>query len=96
MHDYSFYSGRYREVSCGSFEPPFHEEFPEKSALTIKVSGTIFKSNPLCKFEPHNKKSCIRPCFYYLFYFIYMGQPIWDPYETRLHCQLMGAHMGPM
>ena len=42
--------------------------------------------NLLCKFEPPSKKSWICPCFYHLFYFIYMGQPIWDPYGTRLHC----------
>ena len=53
-------------------------------------------SNPnlLCKFEPPSKKSWIRPCFYllyHLFYFIYMGQPIWDPYGTG--CT---AHMGPI
>ena len=55
--------------------------------------------NPLCKFEPPSKKSWIRPCFYHLFYFIYMGQPIWDPYGTRLHCPYgshTGAHMGPI
>ena len=42
--------------------------------------------NLLCKFEPPSRKSWIRPCFYHLFYFIYMGQLIWDPYGTRLHC----------
>ena len=55
--------------------------------------------NLLCKFEPPSKKSWIRPCFYHLFYLIYMGQPIWDPYGTRLHCPYvshMGAHMGPI
>ena len=55
--------------------------------------------NLLCKFEPASKTSCIRPCSYHLFYFIYMGQPIWDPYGTRLHCPYgshMGAHMGPI
>ena len=55
--------------------------------------------NVLCKFEPPSKKSWMRPCFYYLFYFIYMGQPIWDPYGTQLHCpygSYMGAHMGPI
>ena len=52
--------------------------------------------NLLCKFEPPSKKSWIRPCFYHLFYFIYMGQPIWDPYGTRLHCPYTGAHMGPI
>ena len=55
--------------------------------------------NLLCKFEPPSKKSWIRPCLYHLFYFIYMGQPIWDPYGTRLHCPYgshMGAHMGPI
>ena len=51
----------------------------------------------LCKFESPSKKSWIHPCFYHLFYFIYMGQPIWDPYGARLHCPYgshMGAHMG--
>ena len=55
--------------------------------------------NLLCKFEPPSKKSWIRPCFYHLFYLIYMGQPIWDPYGTRLHCPYgshTGAHMGPI
>ena len=55
--------------------------------------------NLLCKFEPPSKKSWIRPCFYHLFYFIYIGQPIWDPYGTRLHCPYgshTGAHMGPI
>ena len=55
--------------------------------------------NLLCKFEPPSKKSWIRPCFYDLFYLIYMGQPIWDPYGTRLHCPYgshTGAHMGPI
>ena len=55
--------------------------------------------NLLCKFEPPSKKSWIRPSFYHLFYFVYMGQPIWDPYGTRLHCPYgshMGAHMGPI
>ena len=59
--------------------------------------------NLVCKFEPPSKKSWIRPRFYHLFHFIYMGQPIWDPYETRLHCTYgshmgahMGAHMGPI
>ena len=47
--------------------------------------------NLLCKFEPPSRKSWIRPCFYHLFYFIYMGKPIWDPYETG--CT---AHMGPI
>ena len=51
--------------------------------------------NLLCKFEPPSRKSCIHPCFYHLFYFIYMGQPIWDPYGTRLHCPY-GSHMGPI
>ena len=41
--------------------------------------------NLLCKFEPPSRKSWIRPCFYHLFYFINMGQPIWvpiwDPYR---------------
>ena len=49
--------------------------------------------------NPPSKKSWIRPCFYHLFYFIYMGQPIWDPYGTRLHCPYgshTGAHMGPI
>ena len=53
----------------------------------------------LCKFEPPSKKSWIRPCFYHLFYLIYMGQPIWDPYGTRLHCPYgfhTGGHMGPI
>ena len=53
--------------------------------------------NLLCKFEPPSKKSWIRPCLYHLFYFIYMGQPIWDPYGTRLHCPYgcpHGTHMG--
>ena len=53
--------------------------------------------NLLCKFEPPSRKSWIRPCFYHLFYFIYMGQPIWDPYGTWLRCPYgshMGAHMG--
>ena len=49
--------------------------------------------NLICKFEPPSKKSWIRPCFYHLFYFIYMGQPIWDPSGTGLHC-LYGSHMG--
>ena len=48
--------------------------------------------NLLCKFEPPNKKSWIRPCFNHLFYFIYMGQPIWDPYGTRLHCPYRCPH----
>ena len=48
--------------------------------------------NLLCKFEPPSKKCWIRPCFYNLFYFIYMGQPIWDPYGTRLHCPY-GSHI---
>ena len=55
--------------------------------------------NLFCKFEPPSKKSWIRPCFYHLFYFIYMGKPIWDPYGTRLHCPYgshMGAHMEPI
>ena len=55
--------------------------------------------NLLCKFEPPSKKSWIRPCFYHLFYLIYMGQPIWDPYGTRLHCPYVshtGALMGPI
>ena len=55
--------------------------------------------NLLCKFEPPSKKSWIHPCFYHLFYFIYMGQPIWDQYGTRLHCPYgshTGAHMGPI
>ena len=55
--------------------------------------------NLLCKFEPPSRKSWIRPCFYHLFYFINMGQPIWDPYGTWLHCPYgfhMGAHMGPI
>ena len=55
--------------------------------------------NLLCKFEPPSKKSWIRPCFYHLFYLIYMGQPIWNPYGTRLHCPYgsqTGAHMGPI
>ena len=55
--------------------------------------------NLLCKFEPSSRKSWICPCFYHLFYFIYMGQPIWDPYGTRLHCPYgshTGAHMGPI
>ena len=55
--------------------------------------------NLLCKFEPPSRKSWIRPCFYHLFYFINMGQPIWDPYGTQLHCPYgfhMGAHMGPI
>ena len=55
--------------------------------------------NLLCKFEPPSKKSWIRPCFYHSFYHIYMGQPIWDPYGTRLHCPYgshTGVHMGPI
>ena len=55
--------------------------------------------NPLCKFDLLSKQSWISPCFYHLFYFIYMGQPIWDPYGARLHCPYgshMGAHMGPI
>ena len=35
--------------------------------------------NFFCKFEPPSKKSWIRPCFCHLLYFIYLGQPIWDP-----------------
>ena len=35
--------------------------------------------NLLCKFEPPSRKSWIRPSLYHLFYFIYMGQPIWYP-----------------
>ena len=55
--------------------------------------------NLLCKFEPLSKQLWIRPCFYHLFYSIYMGQPIWDPYGVRLYCPYgshMGAHMGPI
>ena len=51
-----------------------------------------FSNRNLCKFEPPSKKSWIRP-IYHLFYLIYMGQPIWDPYGTRLHCPY-GSHMG--
>ena len=47
------------------------------------------------KFDLPSKKSWIRPCFYHSFYFIYMGQPIWDPYGTRLHYPY-GSHMGPI
>ena len=52
-----------------------------------------------CKFETPSKKSWIRPCFYHLFYFIYMGQSIWGPYGTRLHYPYgshIGAHLGPI
>ena len=49
----------------------------------------------LCKFELPCKKSWTRPCFYHLFYFIYMGQPIWDPYGTHMEPGCT-AHMGPI
>ena len=55
----SFYSGGYRGDSCRLLELPFetklfnfHEEFPEKSAETINLSGSIFKSNPFVKLNP--------------------------------------------
>ena len=47
--------------------------------------------NPLAR----NSGSASAPTIY----FIYMGQPIWDPYGTRLHCPYgspNGTHIGPI
>ena len=89
----SFYSCGYRVNSCGSLEPHLRQNY---SIFTRNFKQNQHKlsnnhvqfSNPniLCKFEPTSKKSWIRPCFYHSFYFIYMGQPISDPYGTLLHC----------
>ena len=102
----SFYSCVYRGDSRGSLEPLFETKLfifmINFKQIQQKLSNNDIQfsnRNLLCKFELPSKKSWIRPCFYLLFYFIYMGQPIWDPYGTRLHCPYgshMGAHMGPI
>ena len=102
-----FYSGGYRGDSCGSLEPPFETKYYsifmrnfQKNQHKISNNQVQFSNRtPLCKFEPSIKKSWFRPCFYYLFYFIFMDQPIWESYGTRLHSPYgshMGAHMGPI
>ena len=76
-----------------------HLERKYKAYIASSNHVQFSNRNLLCKFEPPSRKSWIRPCFYHFFYFIYMGQPIWDPYGTRLHCPYgfhMGAHMGPI
>ena len=77
----------------------FMRNFKQNQHKLLNKHVQFSNRNLLCKFEPPSKKSWIRPCFYHLFYFIYMGQPIWDPYGTRLHCLYgshMGANMGPI
>ena len=64
----------------------FMSNFKQKQHKLSNNHVQFSNRNLLCKFEPPSKTSWIRPCFYHLFYFIYMGQPIWDPYRTRLHC----------
>ena len=73
----------------------FQEEFPEKISIKYQIIRFNFQIEPPFV----NLKSWIRSRFYYLFYFIYMGQPIWDPYGTRLHSLYgsdMGTHIGPV
>ena len=77
----------------------FMRNFKQNQHKLLNNHVQFSNRNLLCKFEPPSKKSWIRPCFYHLFYFIYMGQPVLDPYGTRLHCPYgsqMGAHMGPI
>ena len=103
----SFYSGGYRGDSCGSLEPPpLSQNYLFSWGIFQKIPHRIsnyqvqfLNRTPLCKFEPTSKNSWIRPCFYNLFYFIYMGQPIFDPYGTRFHCPYgcpCGSYTGPI
>ena len=77
----------------------FMRNFQKNQHNTSNNQVQISNRTSLCKFEPPIKKYQIRPCFYYSFYFIYMGQPIWDPYGTRLHSPYeyhMGVNIGPI
>ena len=61
--------------NCSIFMRNFKQNQHKLSNNHVQFSN----QNLLCKFEPPSRKSWIRPCFYHLSYFIYMGQPIWDP-----------------
>ena len=88
----SFYSGGYRGDTCGSLEPPFetklfhiHDEFPEKSVYSIKLSGTIFKSNPFVNLNPLARNPGYAP-----------ASAIYSILFTWASTAHMGAHMGPI
>ena len=96
----SFYSGGYRRIHVVRLNPPLRQKYSifmrnfQKNQYKMSNNQVQFSNRTLlCKFEPPVKKSWINPFFYYLFYFIYMGQPIGTHMEPGCTPH-MDAHIG--